>query len=154
VTNWASGLLIINILNPANPTLAGGYNTIGQAMGVFESDGYSYVADGYSLMVLRFNPTDINDPVPGLPQQSSLSQNYPNPFNLTTTIEYDLPRAAFVTLDLFDLLGRKIETLVNSEQEAGHYTATWNGQDKPSGMYLYRLQAGDYTETMKMLLLK
>ncbi|HBC46245.1 MAG TPA: hypothetical protein DEO84_11235 [candidate division Zixibacteria bacterium] len=83
-----------------------------------------------------------------------LNTNYPNPFNPTTTIEYNLSSAFDVTLDIYDLLGRKIETLINTKQEAGHHSAIWDGRDRSSGIYFYKLRAGEYTETKKMLLLK
>jgi hypothetical protein len=93
------------------------------------------------------------DPKP-LPKTVTLSQNYPNPFNASTVIEYSLPSQTMVSIYIFDILGRKVETLGNSIQEAGHHSIVWNGQDKPSGIYFYRLKAGDYCETRKMLLLK
>ena len=89
-----------------------------------------------------------------LPVSNQLEQNYPNPFNATTSIQYDLPVASDVTLEVFDILGRKVETLVDGEQDAGHHTAFWDGQLRSSGMYFYRLQAENYAETRRMLLLK
>jgi predicted outer membrane repeat protein len=89
-----------------------------------------------------------------LPLKVSLSQNHPNPFNPSTIIQYDLPRAADVRLEIFDILGRRIETLIDARQEAGHHTAIWDGKDNSSGIYFYRIKAGDYTETKKMLLLR
>jgi photosystem II stability/assembly factor-like uncharacterized protein len=83
-----------------------------------------------------------------------LNQNYPNPFNPTTAIQYDLPRSADVKLEIFDILGRKIETLVNEKQAAGHHALIWDGQDKPSGEYFCKIQAGDFLQTRKMMLLK
>ncbi len=89
-----------------------------------------------------------------LPNEISLYQNYPNPFNPATTIEYDLPKTAEVTLEVFDILGQKVDLLVNSKQEAGHYDVIWDGKDYSSGIYFYRIKAGDFTETKKMLLLR
>ena len=94
-----------------------------------------------------------------LPDLFSLSQNYPNPFNPETQIEFSLPKTSFVTIDIFNILGTRIRNLVTEQLSAGYYTITWNsrgdsGQPVSSGVYLYRLQAGDYTETKKMLLLK
>jgi hypothetical protein len=99
--------------------------------------------------------TEINEDInPQVPAFIFLSQNYPNPFNPTTTIEYDLPQAATVSLEIYDLLGLKVSTLINSLQPAGDQTVIWDGSDKPSGVYFYRLKAGDYSETRKMLLTK
>jgi len=89
-----------------------------------------------------------------LPINISLSQNFPNPFNPTTTIEYALPEASHVTLDVYDILGRKVTTLVSELKQPGYHQVTWNAADQTSGMYFYKIQAGDFTETKKMLLLK
>ena len=97
--------------------------------------------------------TDISDEEP-LPSDFSIAQNYPNPFNPRTTIEYNLPKSADVSLEVFDILGRKVETLVNTEQEAGPHVVSWDGSRYASGTYFYRIQAGDFAETKKMLLLK
>jgi hypothetical protein len=96
----------------------------------------------------------ISQGSPLMPTVFSLSQNYPNPFNPTTTIQYDLPNTADVRLDIYDILGRKIETLINSRQDAGHHTAIWNANSNTSGIYFYKIQADDFSDTMKMLLLK
>ena len=94
-----------------------------------------------------------------LPEQFALHYNYPNPFNPTTTISYDLPEQAQVTLSVYDLLGKKIKTLVNQSQDAGNNIAVWDGTDEfgrpvSAGVYLYRIKAGEFTQTRKMLLLK
>ncbi|MCU7515684.1 MAG: T9SS type A sorting domain-containing protein [Ignavibacteria bacterium] len=89
----------------------------------------------------------------------SLEQNYPNPFNPTTTIRYSIPEHAVVTLRIYDMLGREVKTLVNTEQNPGQYNATWNGDNNygtrvASGIYIYRVQAGKYVQVKKMMLLK
>jgi len=89
-----------------------------------------------------------------LPTNFSLSQNYPNPFNPTTTISFNLPSKSFVALKIFDLLGREIATIVSEEMSAGNYSRTWNAAKMSSGIYFYRLQAGSFTETKKLVLLK
>ena len=83
-----------------------------------------------------------------------LAQSYPNPFNPQTRIPYTLPFYSHVTLEVFDLLGRSIKTLVNEEQAAGTYAVIFEGRDLPNGTYIYRLTAGAYTETRSMVLLK
>jgi aminopeptidase N len=83
-----------------------------------------------------------------------LEQNYPNPFNPTTTIRYELPASAFTTLQIFDVLGREVQTLVRARQEAGRYTINFDARHLPSGIYFYRLQSGKFSETKKMTLLK
>jgi hypothetical protein len=84
----------------------------------------------------------------------SLSQNYPNPFNPLTTISYSIPLKAYVSLKVFDLLGREVATIVSEEIKAGNYSKQWNANTIASGVYFYRLQAGFFTETKKLILLK
>jgi len=88
------------------------------------------------------------------PKEFKLEQNYPNPFNPSTTIQYQLPQDARVTLKVYDILGSEVATLVNEEHEAGYKEVQFNGSNLASGMYVYRLQAGDYVSTKKMMLLK
>ena len=88
-----------------------------------------------------------------------LYDNYPNPFNPQTRISYQIPKRSFVTLKIYDLLGREVNTLVNKEQNEGLYNVKWNGenifgQSVSSGVYLFRLQAADYSESKKMTLLR
>ncbi len=89
-----------------------------------------------------------------VPEAYSLSQNYPNPFNPATNIKFQLPREEFVKLSIFDMLGREIEILVNKEMKPGTYRADWNASKFSSGVYFYRLEAGEFTETRKMILVK
>ena len=94
-----------------------------------------------------------------LPTEYALNGNYPNPFNPTTTISFDLPEAADVRLEVFDMMGRRIATLVNSELSAGSYETVWNarndaGGQVASGVYLYRLQAGSFVSVSRMVLMK
>ena len=83
-----------------------------------------------------------------------LSQNYPNPFNPTTTINYSVPRTSFVTIKVYDALGREIETLVNSGKIVGNYSVRFNANKLSSGVYFYRMQAGDFVQTKKLIMLK
>jgi hypothetical protein len=89
-----------------------------------------------------------------LPTEFALSQNYPNPFNPTTTISYDVPEAADVTLQVFDITGRKVAELVNSRKSAGTYNVEWNAQNVATGIYIYRLRAGDFSAVRKLTLIK
>ena len=102
---------------------------------------------------LKANDSDL------IPEEFALYANYPNPFNPYTTISYDLPEQAQVTLGIYDLLGKKIKTLVNQSQDAGNKIAMWDGTDElgrqvSAGVYLYQIQAGDFSQTRKMVLLK
>lgn len=89
-----------------------------------------------------------------LPTEFSVSQNYPNPFNPVTTINYALPTPMHVKLDIYNVLGQKVITLVDEQQPAGQYTTHWDGRDCSSGVYFYRLVTDQATETKKMVLLK
>ncbi|MBN1398734.1 MAG: CotH kinase family protein [Bacteroidetes bacterium] len=89
-----------------------------------------------------------------VPDKFMLSQNYPNPFNPSTTIIYDIPASGHVTLKVFDLLGREVAVLVNENKSAGSYHATWNASGMTSGIYFYRLTAGKFSETKKLVLMK
>jgi hypothetical protein len=89
-----------------------------------------------------------------MPNQFELKQNYPNPFNPSTLIEYSIPEQSFVDLKVYDFLGNEVATLVNEEQSAGVYRADFTGADLTSGIYFYKLQAGNFVETKKMMLLK
>ncbi len=83
-----------------------------------------------------------------------LEQNYPNPFNPSTTIKYTLPKTEKVKIAVFNMLGQKIETLINEEKPAGSYTIEFTAKNLPSGVYLYMIKAGEYQETKKMILLR
>jgi PKD repeat protein len=94
-----------------------------------------------------------------LPDQFALAQNYPNPFNPATTIKYNLPRATEVQLDVYNIMGQRVTTLINDFREAGHHSVTWTGTNDhgtpvASGVYFYRIKAGDFKETRKMVLMK
>ena len=101
---------------------------------------------------------EIGDLKP-LPDRFSLEQNMPNPFNPSTAIGYQLPESGVVRLAIYNLLGQEVRVLVNEQKSAGSFTATWDGTDAlgrhvASGIYLYRIQAGSFSATKRMLLLK
>jgi hypothetical protein len=88
------------------------------------------------------------------PKEYFLSQNYPNPFNPSTTIKYSLPQAGRVTLSIYDLLGREVIKLIDEEKPAGEYETKWNASSHPSGVYFMRMQAGEFGEVRKVVLVK
>jgi len=101
----------------------------------------------------------IDDKAITTPNDFVLSQNYPNPFNSATTIDYSIPRQSRVTIDIYNLLGQKVKSLINEIIPAGNYTAIWDGTDSnnrsvSSGVYYYRISAGDMTDTKKLVLMK
>ena len=100
-----------------------------------------------------------NDMDATIPQIFALHQNYPNPFNPTTQIRYDLPQSEFVSINIYDVMGRKIKSLINNNQVAGFRSVKWDatnniGQPVSAGMYIYTIQAGEFRQTRKMVLLK
>ncbi len=124
---------------------------------------------GYSDGVTGVNPVIVNGSVEiasaqsaqdlPLPTEILLSQNYPNPFNPTTEIEYALPDARDVKLTVFNILGQNVKTLVSGSQEAGYHKVVWDGKNEngnsvPSGAYFYKLEAGNFSQSLKMVLLK
>ena len=92
--------------------------------------------------------------VNSLPAKFELLQNYPNPFNPTTTIQYAIPKAGHVALKVYDEIGREVASLVDEKKEAGQYNVTFNASNFASGIYFYRITAGDFTEVKKLMLLK
>ena len=89
-----------------------------------------------------------------LPTVYSLHNNFPNPFNPATTISYDLPRQGIVSLKVYNIVGEEIATLVNAEQPAGRYKIDWNASELASGVYFYRIQAAEFVDVKKMILMK
>jgi hypothetical protein len=102
---------------------------------------------------VHFGPTGIEDDG-ALPVEFSLEQNYPNPFNASTTIKFSLPEASDVSVEIFDILGRHIQTLVSGNQPAGEHSIIWHADSQPSGVYFYRIQAGNFTAQKSCMLLK
>ena len=114
----------------------------------------SVIAPGTFYRFVCGDPSGI-DPVNTIPNVFSLSQNYPNPFNPTTVIKFGISKSGLVKLVVYDLLGRTVATLINNEfKEAGNYKADFDGINLASGVYFYRIEAGDFTSVKKMLLVK
>jgi hypothetical protein len=101
----------------------------------------------------------FNSQIASLPKAFSLSQNYPNPFNPVTVIAYELPKAGHVTLEVINVIGQKVKTLVDKYQGIGSYSTLWNstnynGDSVANGIYFYRIKSGDFIMTKKMLLIR
>ena len=98
--------------------------------------------------------TGMHEVVIGSPERYSLSQNFPNPFNPETTIQYTLPLREHVTLSIYDTQGRRVARLIDGFKDAGRHQISFDGSRLSSGIYIYRIRAGDYTETRKLTLVK
>jgi len=118
--------------------------------------GFAITSDGHVLKsVQTVNLTGgIADELMEVPKHYSLFQNYPNPFNPATKIKYQIPERCFVTIRVYDVLGSEVKSLINEEKDAGSYEIHLNGLTLPSGVYFYRIQAGNFIHTKKMILLK
>jgi hypothetical protein len=114
----------------------------GQAVGA--------IIDGIQYGII----TGVKEKPGDAPKLPFLEQNYPNPFNPSTTISYQLPTQGYVKLKVFDVLGQEVTTLVNAEQPAGYKAVIWDAVNVSNGIYFYRLQAGSYTETRKLVILR
>jgi len=136
------------------PTDIMDFNTI--AILRFNDDaGNRYEYSGYSVILKYKTLTTSVEPGEGAtPVQFSLSQNYPNPFNPTTVVAFQLPVSSQVRIAVYDMLGREVALLMDERKDPGEYTLQFDGSRLTSGVYYYRLRAGDYMQTRKMLLLK
>ncbi len=107
-----------------------------------------------SIVTGGVKTTDVTDVASVLPFRFQLHQNYPNPFNPSTTISFSVGTYNHTSLRVYDVLGREVAILVNEEKSPGDYNVEWNAENMPSGIYFYRLTAGGYSQTKKMILIK
>jgi hypothetical protein len=102
-------------------------------------------------LVVDVLETSVNEDDLVIPAEFDLKHNFPNPFNPTTIIRFDLPKPCFVSLKIYDSIGRTLEILTNENRAAGRYSIEWKPENQPSGIYLCRLQAGDFVQTRKLI---
>jgi hypothetical protein len=124
---------------------------------IITGEFYDEATNARDIWLLKFDPniSDVErDEQAPIPETIILKQNYPNPFNPSTTIEFGIPESQFITLAVYNLLGEQIGLLVNENLSAGNYKADWDAGDLPSGIYIYILSAGDFSQTNKMILMK
>ncbi len=117
--------------------------------------GYDWISGDFTIQEITTSVLALEE----YPKTFALYSNYPNPFNPATTIEFSLPEAGFVTLVVYDITGQKISELVSGEKMPGVHSVVWNGADNTgnkvsSGIYFYRLQAGEFTKTQTMILVR
>jgi hypothetical protein len=177
-SDYLDGYLIeYNEINPGEVIVAASGNNPNSQSGLLANVTFE-VLEGFtdettvSIMDLRLNenePVEVSTEMTisyvlgidgaAIPDVYALHQNYPNPFNPITRINYDLPEDALVNITIYDMMGREVKTLINSEQSAGYRTTRWNatnhiGQPVSAGLYLYVIQASNFRQTRKMVLLK
>ena len=155
VTNTWIGTILSNPNPVSNSMNALTAKCIADTVRLFQPGGYnaSSVATANFVITGCGIVTGISTD-PGLPKEYSLSQNYPNPFNPVTKINYDLPKSGFVTLKIYDVLGKEVASLVNEVKTAGRYTVDFDGSSFSSGTYFYRIESNGFVSTKKMMLIK
>lgn len=120
---------------------------------VIDASGYIFAGTGGGVFRSINSTTDVKTQLT-IPKEFALLQNYPNPFNPSTLISYQLPTNGFVTLEVYDVLGSEVRTLVNDRQTAGTHSVKFNAGNLSSGVYFYRIAAGNFIQTKKLMLLK
>jgi len=159
-TGWAVGESG-TILN----TTDGGTIWTSQASGITDilrsvhfADNINGWAVGYGGKILKTTNGGVtfveDEEIDEVPTEYKLSNNFPDPFNPSTKLRYSVPQSSQIQIKIFDILGNEIETLVNEEKPIGTYEIVWYAENLPSGVYFYRLQAGDFVEIKKMILLR
>ena len=133
----------------------------GKTWGYFTDDSTGCTLKSGATQNLRPNislylttSTGTGNQITGIPTKFEMKQNYPNPFNPVTKINYEIPKASFVTLKIFDILGREVASLINGNLEAGYYTYDFDASSLSSGVYLYKIKAGTFEKTMRMMVVK
>ncbi|NOS86185.1 MAG: T9SS type A sorting domain-containing protein [Ignavibacteria bacterium] len=119
-----------------------------------DSIGYVVGAGGTILYTTDGGITFVNHTSSDIPNGYFLSQNYPNPFNPLTNIKFDIPKRSNVKISIYDILGKEISVLVNEELNPGIFEVNWDASNFPSGVYFYKIETEDYSESKKMVLLK
>ena len=137
-----------------NVRVSDGTDTLGVSQD-YDEDEDMFITLFRPITLTRALQVSNEDDEFGIPTEYSLDQNYPNPFNPTTNIRFALPQASRVSLTIYNVLGQQVATLINGEQRvAGRYTVSFDASSLASGLYIYRIQAGSFINTRKMLLVK
>lgn len=121
---------------------------------VENDSNYKQTHNGYAIRIADNFVNIIDEDIPTCVSEYKLSQNYPNPFNPLTIINYAIPKDGFVNLTVYNILGQQVAVFVNKYQATGRYSVEFNAKDLPSGIYIYKLQAGEFSSTKKMVLAK
>jgi hypothetical protein len=116
--------------------------------------GYLFAGTESGVFRSAETTTAVKEVMPDQPLSFLLEQNYPNPFNPTTMIRFSLPRAGYITLKVYNMLGKEIASLIDKKLPAGNHQAKWDAGGLPSGLYFYRLQTDGFAQTRKLILAK
>ncbi|MBS1518696.1 MAG: T9SS type A sorting domain-containing protein, partial [Bacteroidetes bacterium] len=157
---WVDEVPSFGTVNPSgNQNVSVNFYTAGLSIGTYE--GYLKIGSNDPVtpnknvkVKLNVGPVGIENNVLGIPSEFRLDQNYPNPFNPSTRISYAVPKESFVSIKIFDILGKEVMSLVNENKQPGYYDVQFNASNFASGMYFYKIEAGNFTETKRMILLK
>lgn len=151
-----TGLIVSTSNGGANWTIhnSGTRKRLNGVAFINKDTGFAAGDSGLVLKTYTGGTTGVSNEITDIPDSFMLYQNYPNPFNPSTVIKFSLPKSSYVTLKVFDRLGKEISTLANEKKSIGAYQYVFNAVNIPSGVYFYTLQSDDYTETKKMILLK
>lgn len=152
ICEYTGVIQMLNISDPENPIFYASGNINGPAFGIFANDDFIFAVDWYEFTIFQYSSSDIEEE--NLTINLFASQNYPNPFNSSTTIRYILREQAHIRIDIYDLLGCRVKTLVEEDKPAGAYTVIFDASNLSSGIYFSRIQAGDQIQTRQMVLLK
>jgi hypothetical protein len=152
ITQSPGTIRMVDVSNPQEPIELASYSHVNTRSNIAVQGELIFANIASSLAIFRYSMTGI-EPLE-IPAQFVLLPPYPNPFNSSTTISYSLPSSDLVTIDIYDILGRKITRLFSGNQLAGEHRATWDAAGIPSGLYFARLESGEGIEAVKMLLLK
>lgn len=144
----------VQIFSLKDSNLVASYNDSSSHLNGCLSNDYLFIAEGSGMVILKGDNIASLRETPGVINEFILRQNYPNPFNPTTTINYSLAKDGEVKLSVYDVLGSKVEEIVNEYKHAGNYSVRFNGSKLASGVYLYRLESGNYSAVKKMLIMK
>jgi len=150
-----AGISLIDISNPRIPEEVGYFNTPGKASGIAVDNDLIYLADGTNVGIYRSQIVENSSASEEIyPNTYSLMTAYPNPFNAITNLSYSLPITSPVTIQICDMSGRLIETLVNDLQPAGQHSITWNSLNASSGVYLVRMESAGFRDVRKVFLVR
>jgi len=153
-----SNSILTRLPEPGNISAVTEWVLTGLQIGIYEwrlrAVDAAYTGSDIAAGQFNIGVSSIDDSDNIIPVEYSLEQNYPNPFNPVTTINFSIPNEDLVTIKIYNTIGEEIETLINEMKQAGNYNVSFNASSLPSGIYFYRLQAGKFLETKKMILMK